>query len=291
MDWNWFFSSVAQSAAAIVAIFGGFVISKIINDQTEFRRKRGQVDECIRICLRLIDHGETVGFPFIESLSRQGGLHSVEMRIYKDDSIQDAEHYYRTTDFSVYTDRHEIIDAINALIDNFLKSPNKPLTRVGVMIGDAAATKFHTEKRNAEESVNKYIIDVNSQSLLASKLATEIRNNPYSSSLVVMTIIGIIILFYAGVIYPLSFMPMAINHEPTLSLSAFWGILLSLRGAMMVVVSTMFTLIMLTFMIVNMRMKFDPREITELEQYSNPDVFSGYLRRARDNAAFRNVNA
>ena len=31
MDWNWFFSSFAQSSAAIVGIFGAFLITKILN--------------------------------------------------------------------------------------------------------------------------------------------------------------------------------------------------------------------------------------------------------------------
>lgn len=291
MDWNSFFSAVAQSAAAIVAIFGGFIITKIISNQTEFQRKQGEISECIRTCVRLVNHGETVGFPFIEGISRKGGLHSIETRIYNDTPIQDAEHYYRTTDFSPYVDRKELLKSIAELIDNFHKNPSEPLTRAGVIRGDAAANKFHTEKRNAEDSVNRFIVEANSQSLLARRLATEIVNNPYSSSLVVITTICIIILFFGGVIYPLSFMPMSINQEPMLSISAFWDILFSLRGALMAGISIIFTSIMLIFMIINLRMKYDPRDITKLQYYSNPDVFSSYLRHARDNEAFRNSNA
>lgn len=289
MDWNWFFSSVAQSAAAIVAIFGGFIATKIINNQTEFQRKYGEVKECIRSCLRLVNQGETVGFPFVANLSRQGGLHSIEMRIYKDNPIHDAEHYYRTTDFSVYVDRQEIIGAINGLIENFHKNPDKPLTRVGVMIGEAAATKFHTDKRNAEESINRYVIDVNSQSLLARTLGAEITNNPYSSALVAMAIIGIIVLFYVGVIYPLSFMPMFLNQEPSLSLSAFWDILFSLRGAIMSIISAIFTLIMLAFLVLNQKLKFDEQDIKNLSHYSEPSKYSVYFDRAKANAVFLNT--
>lgn len=283
MDWNWFFSSVAQSAAAIVAIFGGFIVTKIINNQTEFQRKYGEVKECIRSCLRLVDQGETVGFPFVTNLSRQDGLHSIEMRIYKDNPVLDAEDYYRTTDFSLYVDRKEIINAINELIENFHKNPNKPLTRVRVMNGEAAATKFYTDKRNAEESINKYIIDVNSQSLLARTLATEITINPYSSVLVAMVIIGIIFLFYAGVIYPLSFMPMSLNQEPSLSLSAFWDVLFSLRGLMISLISAIFTLIMLAFLVLNQKLKFNDEDIKKLNHYSDPSKYSIYFDREKTN--------
>jgi hypothetical protein len=45
MDWNWFFSAVSQSAAAIVGIFAAFIITAIIKNQTEFHRKRDRIQE------------------------------------------------------------------------------------------------------------------------------------------------------------------------------------------------------------------------------------------------------
>jgi hypothetical protein len=35
-DWNWFFSSVAQFAAAIVGIFGAFIVTKTLANQSAF---------------------------------------------------------------------------------------------------------------------------------------------------------------------------------------------------------------------------------------------------------------
>jgi cytosine/uracil/thiamine/allantoin permease len=47
MDWNWFFSSLAQSVAALVGIFAAFVITKIINNQSDFARKATRIREII----------------------------------------------------------------------------------------------------------------------------------------------------------------------------------------------------------------------------------------------------
>ena len=33
MDWNWFFSSLAQSTAAIVGLIGAFVFTKMVNSE------------------------------------------------------------------------------------------------------------------------------------------------------------------------------------------------------------------------------------------------------------------
>ena len=32
MDWNWFFAAFAQCAAALIAIIGAFVISKLLGE-------------------------------------------------------------------------------------------------------------------------------------------------------------------------------------------------------------------------------------------------------------------
>ena len=289
MDWNWFFSSVAQSAAAIVAIFGGFIITKIINNQTEFQRKCREVKECIRLCVRLVSQGKITGFSFVADLSKRHGLISIERRIFNDSPIKNASDYYRTTEFSAYVDRQEIIDAINGLIANFRQNPTTPLMRSGIFSDSVAREAFHVRKRDTEDSINQFIIDTNSQSLLARSLASEIKGNPYSSTLVTTAIIGIVIMFFVGVIYPLSFMPMPLNSNPTLSLSAFWDILFSIRGMILAVVSAIFILIMLTFMMINRRLKFNPQDTKDLEFYSNPESFSEYLSRARANEEFRNV--
>jgi len=47
MDWNWFFSSLAQSAAAIVGVFGAFIITKILSNQTAFSEKKNRLKELI----------------------------------------------------------------------------------------------------------------------------------------------------------------------------------------------------------------------------------------------------
>jgi len=33
MDWNWFFSSIAQSGAALIGIIGAFLISRVLNEK------------------------------------------------------------------------------------------------------------------------------------------------------------------------------------------------------------------------------------------------------------------
>jgi len=37
MDWNWYFAALSQSAAAIGGIFGAFIITKVLTNQTDLQ--------------------------------------------------------------------------------------------------------------------------------------------------------------------------------------------------------------------------------------------------------------
>lgn len=55
LDWNWFFSSLAQSVAALVGVFAAFIITKIINNQAEFQRKNLRLRELLSISAKYRD--------------------------------------------------------------------------------------------------------------------------------------------------------------------------------------------------------------------------------------------
>ena len=55
IDWNWFFSSLAQSVAALVGIFAAFIITKIINNQGEFQRKNARLKELLSLSAKYRD--------------------------------------------------------------------------------------------------------------------------------------------------------------------------------------------------------------------------------------------
>ena len=42
MDWNMFFATISQVTATIVAIWGAFIISKILNNETAFNNKKSK---------------------------------------------------------------------------------------------------------------------------------------------------------------------------------------------------------------------------------------------------------
>ena len=61
-DWNWFFSSVAQSAAAIVGIFGAFIVTKILANQSAYAEKSRRIQELITLGEKLVDATNRLSF-------------------------------------------------------------------------------------------------------------------------------------------------------------------------------------------------------------------------------------
>lgn len=50
LDWNWFFSSVAQSAAAMVGVIAAFLIAKVLSNQAAFHLKRDELPKLLAEC-------------------------------------------------------------------------------------------------------------------------------------------------------------------------------------------------------------------------------------------------
>ncbi|MFJ5472563.1 hypothetical protein, partial [Pectobacterium carotovorum] len=58
MDWNWFFSSLSQSSAAIVGIFGAFIITKILSNQTNYSEKINKCKDILTKCKRVVESAD-----------------------------------------------------------------------------------------------------------------------------------------------------------------------------------------------------------------------------------------
>lgn len=56
VDWNWFFSALAQSFAAIVGLIGAFLATKILNSETSFKKRQALAEASKRKTLNLEDY-------------------------------------------------------------------------------------------------------------------------------------------------------------------------------------------------------------------------------------------
>lgn len=110
-DWNWFFSSVAQSAAAIVGIFGAFIVTKILANQSAFAEKSLRIQELITLGQKIADASSRLSFDWYHRNDSASELEDLEKLLEKDDT-QTPEELYEKLRFSPYIARADAIETI-----------------------------------------------------------------------------------------------------------------------------------------------------------------------------------
>lgn len=110
-DWNWFFSSIAQSAAAIVGIFGAFIVTKILANQTAFAERNLRIQELITLGQKLAEASSRLSFEWYHRNDSANEHEKLETLLDEDDS-QTPEALYERLRFSAYIPRANAIATI-----------------------------------------------------------------------------------------------------------------------------------------------------------------------------------
>ena len=259
MDWNWLFSAIAQSTAAIAGIFGAFIVTKILNSQSQYSIHTSKLNEAIFQSESLGASSELAHIHWLTKEIDSGTFNKLRGELDKATEISQlktTEEYYSNLEFSGFTKKSDLIKGIEQLTEEKKKTYGKEgvdayLSRGARTVG----SEYWPERNRKAESIRRYILDIQHQIKINRALHQQLIKHPESSTLVSYSIVSILILFYVGVIYPLSFMPLPIDATFNLSISAFWDILFSLKGAILSAVTIVFTLLLLIFLIINHKLK------------------------------------
>lgn len=133
LDWNWFFSSLSQSAAAIVGIFGAFIITKIFSNQTIFLEKTNKIRMLTTQAQNISDRANSHNIEWYNRIWNEG----VYARYYRyfEENFPDAEladditdagiiTYIEKSSFSMFSEKADIEKELKA-ITNTLCAENK----------------------------------------------------------------------------------------------------------------------------------------------------------------------
>lgn len=305
MDWNWFFSSVAQSTAAIVGIFGAFIITKIVGNQAEFTTKSRLLDEMIANSKSLRDEAENRYFQWYNKRIFEQALQKIQDDFYKNREIFSPEEYYEKYDFSIFQSREDILNLLKEKIEEYSNIKQKQEQAIkeklsklppGTGIFEPVIPSIPKipdvsliNKLNDElDLINELIVRIKQHCRYIRNFVNENSANPECSPLVNITLCLTIVLFHTGVIYPLSFLPLRMDSEINLSFSAFGDILFSLSGMILSIVSLVFMVIIVNFLVINNRLKYDKTKIKQLREYSSLSQYSEYLKHMEENLDLRN---
>jgi hypothetical protein len=307
-DWNWFFSSVAQSAAAIVGIFGAFIVTKILANQTAFAEKLLRIQELITLGQKLTEASSRLSFDWYHRNDSTDELERLEKLLEEDDS-QTPEALYEKLRFSPYIPRADVIATIaraKSLREVRIAREREERRRqfeqtrpqglfgsprdldFGLLPG-ISSPRIHMgpQLEKEREEIDGLYTEARHHVRLVSDFHAIVSPNPESSPVITASLALILTLFFAGVIYPLSFMPLPTDWKPTLSFAAIPSFLFSLRGALLMVVSLLFTTMLAIFFVMNIRLKYPAQKLERLEHFKNLSAYSQHFSIREANAAHR----
>lgn len=304
MDWNWFFSSLSQSAAAIVGIFGAFIITKILSNQATFSEKNNRCKETLTSCKRVLDAADGLYFEWYNKHTNNRQYEKLEEMIENEDYLPSA-HYFDELNFSNFSPRNEIINEIDSRINKHkaVKEREREEFRKraaayqkikpGFAYVEPAPMKIPkfpsssmellNNLQKEREAIDSVVRDAKHHMRLASNMLDSIKGNPESSPQITYTLALVAALFFIGVIYPLSFMPTKVDSAPSLSFLAFFPLLFSIKGAFLSLLSIIFCSVLVMFFWLNSKLKYSGNTINDLDHYKNIESYSQYFSIMKEN--------
>lgn len=300
MDWNVFFSTISQTSGAIVGIFSAFLITKIVSNQADFARLKNETIHNLIDSRTLEAEFNLHDFSWYNSEIRDIELRKMERdfqdslddNIWNDNFILTPKEYISKYNFSPFENPSELLDSVRTkryeLKLQLQKrqereqnpQPTHPFAAYMLENGFVHDILHQVPYALLEKEKNKIeelIIKIERQARRNIVLGIGLREGIDSINLVTYSIIAALMLFFSGVIYPLSFLPWEAGHEIHLSISSFWSILFSLQGLMLTIISITFSGLMLMFLIINRRLKHNPELFSDVAHYSDISNYSPFL--------------
>lgn len=324
MDWNWFFSSLSQSAAAIVGIFGAFIVTKILSNQSTFSEKKNRLRDLLRSAEKLGEDAKSRYVYWYNTRTSESQIEKLE-GLLDDGADENAESLYEKLNFSVFLERAAAIAMIQARIDVRVagrkreeqeaarrreeaeKRAAMPKSEKGIYDLGAALGMFGERTAIFAQPQQRPILRSDPNGFLVEKIGAErdaifasirscrhhislikdfrdsIRENPESSPQITYALIAVVILFYVGVIYPLSFMPLPLNATIDPSFTALKQVFFSFRGALLGSVALIFSAVLFMFFEMNRRLKYPASEVASLKEFSYIGAYSQYYATQEEN--------
>jgi len=317
MDWNWFFSSIAQSAAAIVGIFGAFIITKVLSNQALFGEKTVRFRSLQNDASKLVASANNLSFAWYIRLTRKQQLKKAD-DLLKDNEELTSDELYAKLAFPPFLARAEAIRDLTDLKSRRERAAEARrrrkieearqweeqretlgLSKMSALIGlNRTSSAFLTPEEispplaitfpyalleKERDAIDALEVEIRHHMRTVTDFLQTTSSNPESSPAIMWALVMVASLFLVGVIYPLSFLPTPANWTPTIEFSGFWGRLLSLRGILLTAISVIFLAALSMFAVMNRRLRYPPEKVRALQALTLIGTYSPYYAVADDN--------
>lgn len=307
IDWNWFFSSLAQSSAAIVGILVAFLVSKILNNQAIFLQKKNKCQSIIIDCKKVVDSANDRYFEWYNKYTNERAFEKLQDLLNSGEYLSPQE-YYEKLNFSIFSPHQEIKLEISEKIEkhkNLKEQERNELLerakkfakeRPGFIYIEPIHQKLDIPRLYPEQSklneefdlISICLRDAKYQVRLVSNILMDIEKNPESSKLVNAILTFVCFLFFFGVIYPLGFLPVQTNNEIniTVDLGVILSHITSIKGFFLFVLSLVFSVTLIFLFLLNKSLKYPMEILNNLSRFERLSEYSDYFRIMEENQNF-----
>jgi hypothetical protein len=318
MDWNWFFSSIAQSAAAIVGIFGAFIITKVLSNQVLFGEKTVRFRSLQSDASRLVDSANNLAFPWYIRLNKERQLENAVDLLKENDDLTPDE-LYAKLDFPIFLPRGDAIQVLQGLKDQRARlkealrqrrieeaqqrAERQERLRLAGMGGlttgfEGSAHAYmeapdmshlralshpHAQLSKERDAMDALEVEIRHHMRTITDFLQTTSSNPESSPAIAWALVMVAALFLVGVVYPLSFLPTPSTWTPAVEFSGFWARLFSLRGLLLTAISVIFLAALTMFAVMNRRLRYAPEKVQALQAFTHVATYSPYYAVAEEN--------
>jgi len=269
MDWNWFYSSTAQSIAAIVGLFGAFIISKVISNQNEYKSRMATIDDLLRKSNELKGHADNLDIKWLNSRARDRGFVWIDGHFQgymKNGEVDSIALFVNCKLFSPYDNNEDLLRAIADRVPRLLRDQSTSHRTLPQPPEGYAEVKKEIDHLRVEIDTHRS----NIKSFLRS-----IKNNPQSSRELTWSIIGVLIMFWFGVLLPLCCLPCTAPVLFSLNLFRFS---FSIKSISLLISFVFFTLLMSYFIFLNSKLKYSDQKTEELTRVSSVEYYGEFLK-------------
>ncbi|MFO3721702.1 hypothetical protein [Pseudomonas sp. HLMP] len=123
-DWNWFFSTLSQSTAAIVGIIGAFIIAKIFANQATFTEKNNRMKSLTVEAEKILDKIGTINFDWynkhINAAAYADCSRKIRAVVEEDPAIITDENLlsiFTEAKFSIFTEKKTILENLRKEVE------------------------------------------------------------------------------------------------------------------------------------------------------------------------------
>ena len=218
MDWNWFFSSLAQSGAALVGIIGAFVISKLINENERYHGIIQRVRELALIRRNLKFELNQCHFEWYNEMKILGSLEFWDVLNrdeYADiEDVNERAEAYLLSVGGLY-DHPSNIEIVKKIMSRNEDDFSEYAGMFSPQYGRGLSNNLDAEKYRIESIRYKCTDTISKHRHLKRDIEASQDNQKQLKAIVIILMVGVFLI----VCYPLSFLPLETNWNSRLILS------------------------------------------------------------------------